>query len=599
MQALEGNVKSPFKIDLLIVDEAQNIEEGARGILLEDSIQQAREWNINIQVVFIAPFIENPEEFQHIFPSADLKPIKTKFSPVSQNIIFIDIKNNNIERSYISQELGRKIKIDKLTIDKKIPENYKRKAWVTANLIDNGPTMVYCNSPSDCRNTANALFDLVGQQDCNQTVLEVIKFLENNIHPEYFLIKYLKNGIGYHYGKMPPSVRMSMELLFSKKHINVICCTSTLMEGINLPTKNIVVYKPKYGNRTPITDLDLLNLVGRAGRLMKDFFGNIYCIDNDDWNGPKLSVEKTSYEIESSMENVIMNKRYQIIENLRMNLNAGGKNDDVEAAVTRFLMNEIRKGKIELIEQLIAKDNNAANGMSMINSYVKNIASEIDLPAEIILRNRSIDPRMQNKLFKRLKEISNPPIPKHPATGSMYADLEAIFPLLNECFDKESFEKYNTYHALFANWWVNETTLGQIINNSLEFIKRRDNLDKLDESRINKEIENIFDTANIKMKFELCRDISCYIDILQYVLGTEIGDADAIKDISFYIEMGAYKPTTLTLINKGFTRTAAILISRKMPQDIRDFEICKKFINECREAISDEIPSILIQELII
>ena len=207
---------------------------------------------------------------------------------------------------------------------------------------------------------------------------------------------------------------------------------------------------------------------------------------------PKLSVEKTSYEIESSMENVIMNKRYQIIENLRMNLNAGGKNDDVEAAVTRFLMNEIRKGKIELIEQLIAKDNNAANGMSMINSYVKNIASEIDLPAEIILRNRSIDPRMQNKLFKRLKEISNPPIPKHPATGSMYADLEAIFPLLNECFDKESFEKYNTYHALFANWWVNETTLGQIINNSLEFIKRRDNLDKLDESRINKEIENIF-----------------------------------------------------------------------------------------------------------
>ena len=182
---------------------------------------------------------------------------------------------------------------------------------------------------------------------------------------------------------------------------------------------------------------------------------------------------------------------------------------------------------------------------------------------------------MQNKLFKRLKEISNPPIPKHPATGSMYADLEAIFPLLNECFDKESFEKYNTYHALFANWWVNETTLGQIINNSLEFIKRRDNLDKLDESRINKEIENIFDTANIKMKFELCRDISCYIDILQYVLGTEIGDADAIKDISFYIEMGAYKPTTLTLINKGFTRTAAILISRKMPQDIRDFEICK------------------------
>ena len=597
LQAFEGRMKIPFKIDLLIIDEAQNIEEGARGILLEDSIQQVREWNIDLQVVFIAPFIENPEEFQHIFPSTKLESIKTKFSPVSQNIFSIDIKGNNIERSYISQEMGRKIKLDEFRIDEKVPENYRRKAWVAVNLIEDGPTMVYCNGPVDCRDTANALFDLMDTLDVSQNVLEVIKFLEENIHPDYYLINNLKKGIGYHYGKMPPTVRLLMELLFSKKYINLICCTSTLMEGINLPAKNIVVYKPRYGKTTPINDLDLMNLVGRAGRLMKDFFGNIYCIDSDEWKGPKLSVERTEYEIESSMEYVIINKRQDIIDNLRTNLKSRGRNDDVEAAVTRFLINEIRRGKIEIVEQLIAQDKSIADGLTEIYAHVKTIVSEINLPAEIILRNRSIDPRLQNKLYKKLKEIQSPPIPRHPATGTIYADLEKIFPLLNECFNKESREKYNAYHALFANWWVNETTLGQIIENSLDYIKNKEGLNELTEKRINTEIEKIFDTANIKMKFELCRDISCYIDILQYVLGNKLSDVDAIRNISFYIEIGAFKPTTLTLIGKGFTRTVAILISRKLPQNINDFKLCEKYIYKNKENINKYIPHILMKEL--
>lgn len=597
LQALEGRVDNPFKINLLIIDEAQNIEGGARGILLEDSIQQVREWNTNVQVVFIAPFIENPEVFQHIFPSSKLKPIETKFSPVSQNIIFIDIRGKNLERSYISQELGRKIKLDELKIEEKVPENYKRKAWVAANLVEDGPTMVYCNGPGDCKKTANALLDFTSMRDVSQNVSEVIKFLEENVHPNYYLINHLRKGIGYHYGKMPPTIRLVMELLFSRKDIDVICCTSTLMEGINLPAKNIVVYKPKYGNRT-ITDLDLMNLVGRAGRLMRDFFGNIYCVDNDEWVGPRLGTERTTYEIESSMESVIINKREKIIDNLRMNLKSRSKNDDVEAAVTRFLINEIRKGKIEIIEQLIAQDKSVASSLEEIHTYVKTIVLEVDLPAEIILRNRSIDPRLQNKLYKKLKEIQSPPILRHPAKGNIYADLEKILPLLNECFNKESHDKYTKYHALFANWWVNEKTLRQIIDISLDYIRKKDNSVDLNEELINKEIENIFDTANIKMKFELCRDIGCYIDILQYVLGNDLLDIDEVTNMSFYIEMGAFKPTTLALMNEGFTRTAAILISRKMPQNFKDYEQCRKFILDNIKELNKYIPPILIQEFI-
>ena len=113
--------------------------------------------------------------------------------------------------------------------------------------------------------------------------------------------------------------------------------------------------------------------------------------------GSKAKCRKDEYEIESSMEYVIINKRQDIIDNLRTNLKSRGRNDDVEAAVTRFLINEIRRGKIEIVEQLIAQDKSIADGLTEIYAHVKTIVSEINLPAEIILRNRSIGPRLQNK----------------------------------------------------------------------------------------------------------------------------------------------------------------------------------------------------------
>lgn len=76
-----------------------------------------------------------------------------------------------------------------------------------------------------------------------------------------------------------------MEALYEQKAIDYMFCTSTLLEGVNLPAQNIFILNNTIGLRK-FTDVDFWNLAGRAGRLSKELSGNIICVrlDSNKWN---------------------------------------------------------------------------------------------------------------------------------------------------------------------------------------------------------------------------------------------------------------------------------------------------------------------------
>ena len=63
-------------------------------------------------------------------------------------------------------------------------------------------------------------------------------------------------------------------------NIRYLFTTSTLLEGVNLPAKNIFILSEKIG-LTKMSDLDFRNLIGRAGRLTKELSGNIFIVKLD------------------------------------------------------------------------------------------------------------------------------------------------------------------------------------------------------------------------------------------------------------------------------------------------------------------------------
>lgn len=144
-------------IDLLIVDEAQKIEDGARGIILEEVLQHIVDINKNIQLVFISPFINNPDKLGTVFHCKNLKPHKTCFSPVSQKIFFINFKNKKAIQDYYSREMGCITNIRTRELDEKVTKVADKKALIANNFAIGDSTIVFCNGHADCIKTAKAI----------------------------------------------------------------------------------------------------------------------------------------------------------------------------------------------------------------------------------------------------------------------------------------------------------------------------------------------------------------------------------------------------------------------------------------------------------
>lgn len=79
----------------------------------------------------------------------------------------------------------------------------------------------------------------------------------------------LKSGVAFHHAGLDLPDRSAVEQGFLEGNVNVICCTSTLAMGVNLPChmviiKNTVSYQDD--GLHEYSDLEIMQMLGRAGR---------------------------------------------------------------------------------------------------------------------------------------------------------------------------------------------------------------------------------------------------------------------------------------------------------------------------------------------
>jgi hypothetical protein len=91
----------------------------------------------------------------------------------------------------------------------------------------------------------------------------------------------VRYGIAYHIGYLPASIRARIEELFKSGNITVMFCTSTLLEGVNLPADNLFIMENKIFSKEMNT-IDFRNLIGRVGRISFNLYGNVYFVAERD-----------------------------------------------------------------------------------------------------------------------------------------------------------------------------------------------------------------------------------------------------------------------------------------------------------------------------
>ena len=88
----------------------------------------------------------------------------------------------------------------------------------------------------------------------------------------------LPYGFAIHHAGMNRVDRTLVEDLFSDKHIQVLVSTATLAWGVNLPAHTVIIkgtqiYNPEKGHWTELGALDVMQMLGRAGRPQYDSRG--------------------------------------------------------------------------------------------------------------------------------------------------------------------------------------------------------------------------------------------------------------------------------------------------------------------------------------
>lgn len=551
-----------FKCDFMLVDEAHKIDNGNRGILLERKIEEIVQSNPNIEVFFSSPFTLNPELLLDIIKNESNKDfVNTEFVAVNQNLI------------YITQEKGNTFKwnIDLVTKTDKYFLGYidlpkgrrpttecKKVGYLAWELgFDKGANIIYANGAAEAENYAKILSSIYEEEKLkndSEKIKELIKLVKNYIHKDYVLGKVLKSKVSIHYGNLPLLIREEIEKLFKENELDYLICTSTLLEGMNLPAKSIFIRKPKRGSRNPLNENDFWNLAGRAGRWGKEFSGNIFCIEPHLWeiepnpNKKKQLITKALDDLNKSEQDEFL----QYIKNNSPRIIAE-KKQSFEYAFnyyySKYLNNNLDENKF--IERKLAP---------MFNI----IAERIRIPKIIIERNPGISPIAQQELleyFERYtKDIKNliPVYPEDENSFQEYVSLIgrigktlAIFPV-----------QLSAYRSILILNWIKGQPLSKLIRDSVNYYRKKDDKRSIDRicRDVMSEVENF-------ARFRFVKESSCYIDILKYFLNQreEFELIENIPDLSLWLEFGVNEETQISFLSLGLSRQSAISLSELIP----------------------------------
>ncbi|KAI3844843.1 hypothetical protein MKX03_004564 [Papaver bracteatum] len=144
--------------------------------------------------------------------------------------------------------------------------------------------LIFVHSRKETAKTAKAIKDTALANDTislflkedgasREILREQMEFVKSNDLKE--LLPY---GFAIHHAGMSRADRDIVEEIFAEGHVQVLVSTATLAWGVNLPAHTVIIkgtqiYNPEKGAWTELSPLDVMQMLGRAGRPQYDTYG--------------------------------------------------------------------------------------------------------------------------------------------------------------------------------------------------------------------------------------------------------------------------------------------------------------------------------------
>ncbi|CAH8533051.1 unnamed protein product [Heterobilharzia americana] len=158
--------------------------------------------------------------------------------------------------------------------------------------------LIFVHSRKETGKTARALRDACLEKDTlgifmkEKNASAVVLRQEAEQVKNFELKDLLPYGFGIHHAGMSRVDRTLVEDLFADRHIQVLVSTATLAWGVNLPAHTVLIkgtqiYSPEKGRWTELGALDVMQMLGRAGRPQYDTKGEAV---SDRWIGGEVTL---------------------------------------------------------------------------------------------------------------------------------------------------------------------------------------------------------------------------------------------------------------------------------------------------------------------
>lgn len=574
-------------IDYLFVDEAQRViaKDDTRSSLYYHAITEATR-RFATKLVFASPSVDNPELFLELFQKSTTGALAVRERTVAQRRYFVDLINQTA--SFYPSLGGGAEKLE-------WPNSLTSVLSVVTTMSSGQKALIYVNGSSPAADFALQLSRTLPEVH-GQEIDALIEYVGTYVHRDYFLAQCLRHGVAFHHGKMPQEVRERVERTFSSQNsgLRYIFCTSTLLEGVNMPAKNIFVLTDKHGPRN-FDPIDFDNLIGRAGRLTHDFSGNVVCVRSDPtrWSTSTKSLleRREPQRAESFLVNPgAKRKAYTDIAHvLKGESLPGSPSADAVRSAQQYasilLLHQISQQATPLRSYFLDK---VGDGRDLL----RKAASAVKSPADVLRRSPDILAKYQDAVYAYLS--SDAPDRKLLAddadldsTETFLAVLKKLSrlynwpteeargrdPLVLRGLGEAELERRLRYWAGLMHSWVRGDAISRVIGSSIAYYRTKGRITYRDYSLDDSLVDQPFNPASPKhinvvieetlkdleggLRFRIISYLQNYYDLSRQVLGDDAG-----PNVASLVEYGTTDPRVIELQEVGLSRnTASALVA--------------------------------------
>ena len=580
-----------LQIDYLFLDEAHKLSgKNSRGPFYYKVVDMLLKRPKKPHFIFASPNIPNPQVYlrlmNDVIENNDESKLASTYSPVIQVKFLLDLLGQKV--SVYNEHIQSVIKVADIKAantslktmllyfeakNMRLPEN------------ERSQTIVYYNGRSKAIAAARDFADSQGVLEKHDPELDALsRDITREVHGDYYLAGMIKKGVAYHIGYLPASIRTRIETLFQSGKITTMFCTSTLLEGVNLPADNLFITDNKIF-RSAMSPVDFRNLIGRVGRISYNLYGNVFFVSEEKSVKPEDYIEMLQTPVPEQELSITTNpkvlkkvEKQYVVDILKSGSSVIPQRVNAEGEALQSEESYVMMRKFGLIllrdimedrDSLVRREFSDLLSVADENDIRAKFSDSPTLPDDDI--NTSVD--QTKRLIKAIRDgLEYPPCING---GFRYADVIEFLNKLATIFEWDTYERSSLGKESLRRWyavilcqWMEGTGLSFIMKKAIEY--RRDHPENFRVSMYqppttyndrSKEHRNVVFAETL----EVIENIILF-SISNYFLRfsneyKKIHNVTEFENNWYeYVEFGTTNPLTILLQRNGFSREAATFI---------------------------------------